>query len=259
MGVAGELFIGGLGVARGYFQRPELTTERFVASPFEEGKRLYRTGDLVRQRRDGTLEFLGRSDFQVKLRGYRIELGEIEFALRQQPEVAEAVVLLRDMQGQKELVAYLVLKSGKSVDYGEMRKRLAERVPEYMTPVSAVFMESFPRLPNGKLDRSKLPAPVDSAQDEDKASHVTAANATEAAIVQVFRGLLRKDGIGREQRFFDMGAHSLLLVQAHDQLRRSVDPNLRLVSLFEYPSVAALAQYIDQKRERSRELVHAGD
>jgi amino acid adenylation domain-containing protein len=259
MGVAGELYIGGRGVAQGYFKRPELTAERFILSPFRDGERLYRTGDLVRQQRDGTLEFLGRSDFQVKLRGYRIELGEIEFALRQQPEIAEAVVMLLDVEGQKELVAYLVLKASKNATHAELRERLRERVPEYMIPANSVVLESFPRLPNGKLDRSKLPAPDSVARDDGKQDYVEAANATEAAIVQVFRGLLKKDGIGREQRFFDMGAHSLLLVQAHDILRRRVDPDLRLVSLFQYPTVAALAQHIDQKKERSSELMHAGN
>ncbi|HEY9126062.1 MAG TPA: amino acid adenylation domain-containing protein, partial [Acidobacteriaceae bacterium] len=259
MGVAGELFIGGDGVAKGYFKRPELTADRFVPSPFQDGERLYRTGDLVRQRRNGTLEFLGRSDFQVKLRGYRIELGEIEFVLRQQPEVAEAVVMLRDVEGQKELVAYLVLKPGKNVSHAELRERLRERVPEYMTPANSVFLESFPRLPNGKLDRGKLPVPAEAEQNETKQGYAEAANATEAAIMQVFRGLLKKESIDRQQRFFDMGAHSLLLVQAHALLQRSVDSGLRLVSLFQYPSVAALAQHVEQKREPSAELTHAGN
>ncbi|HTJ30691.1 MAG TPA: amino acid adenylation domain-containing protein, partial [Acidobacteriaceae bacterium] len=259
IGVAGELFIGGKGVARGYFKRPELTAERFISSPFKDGERLYRTGDLVRQRRDGTLEFLGRSDFQVKLRGYRIELGEIEFALRQQPEVAEAVVMLCDVEGQKELVSYLVFKADKKITHAELRERLRERIPEYMTPATSVILESFPRLPNGKLDRSKLPALKSIEQNDGKQSYAEAENTTEVAIVQVFRRLLKKDSIGREQRFFDMGAHSLLLVQAHDILRRGVDPDLRLVSLFQYPSVAALARHIDEKKERSAELMHAGN
>lgn len=258
MGVAGELYIGGNGVARGYFKRPELTSERFVASPFCEGERLYRTGDLVRQRRDGTLEFLGRSDFQVKLRGFRIELGEIEFALRQQPEVMEAVVLLRDVQGQKELVGYLALRTGQSLSYGDLRVRLRLRLPEYMIPGAAVFLDTFPRLPNGKLDRSKLPAPESVHEAEAHTIVAEPANATEAAIVRVFCDLLKTDRIGVSQRFFDLGAHSLMLVKAHDALRRSVDAELKLVSLFQYPSVAALAQHIDQKRERSAELAHAG-
>jgi amino acid adenylation domain-containing protein len=259
MGVAGELYIGGTGVARGYFKRPELTAERFVTSPFREGERLYRTGDLVRRRRDWTLEFLGRSDFQVKLRGFRIELGEIEFALRQQPEVAEAVVLLREVDGQKELVAYLVLRPGAEAGSAVLRERLRERLPEYMVPGTAVVMEAFPRLPNGKLDRSRLPAPASVQQEDVSVGPAVPATSTEAAILGVFSGLLKRERLGREQRFFDMGAHSLMLVQAHAMLRQSVDPELRLVSLFQYPSVAALALHIDQKRERSAELAHAGN
>ena len=255
-GVAGELYIGGDGVARGYFHRPELTAERFVTATF--GERLYRTGDLVRRRRNGTLEFVGRADFQVKLRGFRIELGEIEHALRQQPEVAECVVLLRDLQGEKELVAYLVLRAGQALPYARLRERLRERLPEYMTPARAVVMTQFPRLPNGKLDRSKLPVP---GVEEDTAVAGPAqeiSNATEAAIARVFRELLHTDRIGVEQRFFDVGAHSLMLVKAHDRLRRELDPELRLVSFFQYPTVAALAQHIEQRRKNAGEIVHAG-
>src|SRR6202012_2626824 len=177
--------------------------ERFIASPFKSGERLYRTGDLVRQRRDGTLVFLGRADFQVKLRGFRIELGEIEFALRQQPEVAECVVLLREDDGQKELVAYLVPKVGRMVVYDELRDRLRERLPEYMTPGAAVILNAFPRLPNGKLDRSKLPAPQASRALPAEVSLSEDASATEAVILRVFRGLLQTDRIGLHQRFFD--------------------------------------------------------
>ena len=263
-GVAGELYIGGSGVARGYFRRPELTAERFIPSPFKSDERLYRTGDLVRQRRDGTLVFLGRADFQVKLRGFRIELGEIEFAFRQQPEVAECVVLLREDEGQKELVAYLVPKPGQTVVYDELRARLRERLPEYMTPGAAVILDAFPRLPNGKLDRSQLPAPQALRAPPAKASQSEAASETEAVILRVFRGLLQSERIGLHQRFFDLGAHSLMLVKAHDALRRELYPELRLVSFFQYPSVAALALHIDQSRgrnleqSRERNLVRSG-
>ena len=225
-GVAGELYIGGSGVARGYFRRPELTAERFIPSPFKSDERLYRTGDLVRQRRDGTLVFLGRADFQVKLRGFRIELGEIEFAFRQQPEVAECVVLLREDEGQKELVAYLVPKPGQTVVYDELRARLRERLPEYMTPGAAVILDAFPRLPNGKLDRSQLPVPQALRAPPAKASQSEAASETEAVILRVFRGLLQSERIGLHQRFFDLGAHSLMLVKAHDALRRELYPEI---------------------------------
>jgi long-subunit acyl-CoA synthetase (AMP-forming) len=266
LGVAGELYIGGEGLARGYFNRADLTSERFVIAPFGDGERLYRTGDLVRRRRDGSFEFLGRADFQVKLRGFRIELGEIEHALRQQPEVAESVVLLRQDRGEKELVAYLVPKPGEIVSYPQVRLRLRERVPEYMVPANAVVMESFPRLPNGKLDRSKLPAPVASVESSqnmlvEHAIHQTL-SPTEATLMKVFRELLHTERIGIEQRFFDIGAHSLMLVKAHDRLRRELDSELRLVSFFQYPSIATLSAHIDQTRSqrsgRSGEMAHAG-
>jgi len=261
IGVAGELYIGGTGLARGYLHRDELTTERFVKASFGDGERLYRTGDLVRRRRDGTLDFLGRADFQVKLRGFRIELGEIEHALRQQPEIAESVVLLREVGGVRELVAYLVLHADELLPYARLRERLRERLPEYMVPAKSVVLKQFPRLPNGKLDRSKLPAPV---ADEAVLAEMTnegpiaGLNPTESTIAEVFRELLHVDKIGVEQRFFDLGAHSLMLVKAHDKLRRELDPELLLVSFFQYPSVSALARHIDQRRMSAGEMVHAG-
>jgi polyketide synthase PksJ len=258
VGVAGELYIGGAGLARGYLNRPELTAERFIMTPFLDGERLYRTGDLVRRRRDGTMDFLGRVDFQVKLRGFRIELGEIEHALRQQPEIAECVVLLSDANGHKELVAYLVLRNGESLSYADLRHRLRERLPDYMVPASSVAMTEFPRLPNGKLDRSRLPAPEAGGFKLPEPGEPRASNATEAVISRVLGELLHAEKIGVDQRFFDLGAHSLMLVRAHDRLRRELDPELRLVSLFQYPSVAALARHIDQRRVGTGETVHAG-
>jgi len=257
-GVAGELYIGGAGLANGYLHRPELTAERFLKAPFHNDERLYRTGDLVRRRRDGMLDFLGRADFQIKLRGFRIELGEIEHALRQQPEVAECVVMLRDDSGQKDLTAYLVLRPGESVSYSRLRQRLRERIPEYMVPTSAVVMDRFPRLPNGKLDRSKLPAPQSQKPSEHSAVADQAMNPTETAIARVLRELLQTDQIGLEQPFFDLGAHSLMLVKAHDRLRRELDSELRLVSFFQYPSIAALAAHIDQRTLHNGEIQHAG-
>jgi acyl-coenzyme A synthetase/AMP-(fatty) acid ligase/acyl carrier protein len=251
-GVAGELYIGGDGLARGYFHRPELTAEKFSIAPFGKGERLYHTGDLVRRRRDGTIEFLGRSDFQVKLRGFRIELGEIEHALRQQPEIAECVVMLHEDTGHKELVAYLVFRPGQRISDAQLRPRLRERIPEYMVPGTTVTLPALPRLPNGKLDRSKLPPPDRTKESAEVSNHQAAPNfsrnATESAIARVFQELLHTDRIGVDQGFFDLGAHSLLLVKAHDKLRRELDPNLRLVSFFQFPSIAALAAHIDQER-----------
>jgi amino acid adenylation domain-containing protein len=257
-GVVGELYIGGDGLARGYFQRPELTADRFGIASFEESERLYRTGDLVRRRRDGTIEFLGRGDFQVKLRGFRIELGEIEHALRQQPEIDECVVLLREDGEQKELVAYVIFRPGQAVSAAQLRNRLRERIPDYMIPGSTVVLHALPRLPNGKLDRSKLPAPDRNKESVESSTHESTLdlsfNETESAIAKVFQELLHTNRIGIDQRFFDLGAHSLLLVKAHDRLRRELDPNLRLVSFFQYPSIAALAAHIDGRRASKIEI-----
>jgi amino acid adenylation domain-containing protein len=257
-GVVGQLYIGGDGLARGYFKRPELTVERFSIAPFGKDERLYQTGDLVRRRRDGTIEFLGRADFQVKLRGFRIELAEIEHALRQQAEIDECVVVLREDGEQKELAAYVVFHPGRAISGAQLRNRLRERIPDYMIPVSTVVLDALPRLPNGKLNRSQLPAP-DRTRDfaegfSQESPHHFSSNATESAITKVFQELLHTNRIGIDQRFFDLGVHSLLLVKAHDRLRRELDPGLRLVSLFRYPSVASLAAHIDGCRTPKVEI-----
>jgi amino acid adenylation domain-containing protein len=257
-GVVGELYIGGDGLARGYFRRPELTAERFSIAPFGKGERLYHTGDLVRRRRDGTIEFLGRGDFQVKLRGFRIELGEIEHALSQQPEIAECVVLLREDGEQKELAAYVVFRPGQVISAAQFRNRLRERIPDYMIPASTMVLDALPRLPNGKLNRSKLPEPDRNKELAEgfsqESPHHRYGNATESAIARVFQELLHTNRIEIDQRFFDLGVHSLLLVKAHDRLRRELDPNLRLVSFFRYPSIAALAAHIDGCRSSKVEI-----
>jgi amino acid adenylation domain-containing protein len=262
IGVVGELYIGGHGLSQGYLNRPELTVERFITASTIHGVRLYRTGDLVRRRRDGTLEFLGRADFQVKLRGFRIELGEIEHALRQQPEIAESVVLLHEDEGQKELVAYIVFRPNGTLPYVRLRQKLRERIPEYMVPASAVILDSFPRLPNGKLDRTSLAAQQAREHSPQELTYQgqfkpDIGNVTEAAIGLVFRELLHADHIDVDRRFFDLGAHSLMLVKAHDRIRRELDPELRLVSFFQYPTIAALATHIDQSRQRAGEMLHA--
>jgi acyl-coenzyme A synthetase/AMP-(fatty) acid ligase len=257
-GVVGELYIGGDGLARGYFQRPELTAERFSIAPFGKGERLYHTGDLVRRRRDGTIEFLGRGDFQVKLRGFRIELGEIEHALRQQPEIAECVVLLRQDGEQKELASYVVFHPGQAISAAQLRHRLRERIPDYMIPGSTMVLDALPRLPNGKLNRSKLPGPDQTKELAERfteeSPHHLSSNATESAIAKVFQELLHTNSIGIDQRFFDLGVHSLLLVKAHERLRRELDPNLRLMSFFRYPSIATLAAHIDECRTPKVEI-----
>lgn len=258
MGVAGELYIGGAGLARGYFKQSELTATRFIENPFAVETRLYRTGDLVRMRRDGLFNFLGRTDFQVKLRGFRIELGEIEHAIRQQPEIYEGVVLLRDSEGEKELVAYVVFRSGETLSSVRLQQRLREKIPEYMVPSSVVVLPSLPRLPNGKLDRSRLPAPEAVKTEAVEVSTMSGGSETELAIAKVFKELLHLQRIDPKKRFFEFGAHSLLLVRAHDRLKRTLYADLQLVSFFHYPSISSLASHVDQSLAKEEAGVHVG-
>jgi acyl carrier protein len=250
VGVAGELLIGGDGLAHGYLNRPELTEEKFVPHPFSDAPnaRLYRTGDLVRRRRDGTLEFLGRLDHQVKLRGYRIELGEIENALRQQPSVQDAVVLLHDVDGERQLVAWMIASDNQRSSGMDLRAALRESLPEYMLPAKFLFLREFPRTPNGKLDRATLPAPDRSAQPRDRAM-VLPRTAVQKSIAAVFCELLHLDEVSVEDNLFDLGAHSLLIVQAHERLKHVFDSELSLVSFFQYPSIGALAGFLEKQQK----------
>ena len=243
LGVAGELYLGGDGLARGYLHRPELTAERFVADPFgAPGERLYRTGDLVRYRHDGQLEFLGRIDHQVKIRGYRIELGEIEAALLEQPGVAEAIVVTcEDGQGGKRLVAYT--GGAQTPDPVALRAQLRACLPEYMVPALFVHLAALPQTPNGKIDRAALPAPGVQRATISRAP----ASATEQQIAALWRELLGVDAVGAEDNFFDLGGHSLLAMQMHARLRECLGRghDLELVDVFSHPSIASLAARID--------------
>ncbi|NUR59075.1 MAG: amino acid adenylation domain-containing protein [Catenulispora sp.] len=240
-GVAGELYLGGVGLARGYLNRPGLTAERFVPDPFgAPGARLYRTGDLARWRREGTLDFLGRADGQVKIRGVRIELGEIEAALRDQPGVADAVVVVReDSPGDKRLVAYTVGEADRSA----LRPALKLRLPDYMVPSAFVRLDTMPLSPNGKLDRRALPAPDVSRSGEG--AYVEPRPGTEALIAAVWREVLGVERIGVDDDFFDLGGHSLLAAQVIAKLRKQVGAGVSVMDLFKYPTIrelAALAQ-----------------
>jgi amino acid adenylation domain-containing protein len=247
IGVAGELHIGGVQVARGYLNRPELTAERFIPDPFrdEPGARLYKTGDLVRYLPDGNIDFLGRLDFQVKLRGFRIELGEIEAVLSQHPAVREAVVLLReDVPGDKRLVAYVVPKSQALLTIGELRAYLKEGLPEYMVPAAFVPLEALPLTPNGKVDRRSLPAPRWECQSEE--AYVAPENELQGIIACIWCELLQVDRVGLDDSFFDLGGHSLLIVQAHRRLSEVTDRELAITDMFRFPTIRTLAQYLIQ-------------
>jgi hypothetical protein len=248
IGAAGELYIGGAGVARGYFGRPELTRDRFVASPFSEDPeaRLYRTGDLVRYRDDGALEFVGRIDGQVKLRGHRIELGEIEAALGAHPAVDECAVALReDAPGRAELVAYVVPRAAHAPPEGlapELRAHLAATLPPAMVPGVFVIQGALPRTPNGKLDRRALPPP--DRPCAKGAAYAAPAGPAEEAIAAVWREILAVDRLGRSDNVFDLGANSLLVMQATSKLQRTLGRDVSLVEMFRFPTVSALATHL---------------
>jgi amino acid adenylation domain-containing protein len=242
-GVAGELHVGGVQVARGYLGRPGLTAERFVADAFgtEPGARLYRTGDLARWRPDGTLEYLGRMDHQVKVRGFRIELGEIEARLREHAAVRECVVLAReDAPGQTRLVAYVV---GEAAGTEVLRAHLGQALPEHMVPAAYVRLDVLPLMPNGKLDRRALPAPGDDDTCAARAYEAPEGH-TEQALAEIWCEVLRVERVGRHDDFFELGGHSLLAVQVVSRVRQVLGVDLPLGELFARPVLQDLAQEV---------------
>jgi acyl carrier protein len=242
IGVIGEIYIGGIGVSRGYLNRPELTVERFIANPFSVGK-IYKTGDLGRWRTDGVIEYLGRNDFQIKLRGFRIELGEIEAALLACPNVREAVVLAReDHVGDKKLVAYLVSKIGATLEAAVLRSELARVLPDYMLPAAYVVLEALPLTHNGKLDRQALPVPDGAATASRQ--YEPAQNPTETAIIELWQTLLNVERVGRNDHFFELGGHSLLAVQLAVRLKDLLGVDIPLRAFFENPILADFVDYV---------------
>jgi natural product biosynthesis luciferase-like monooxygenase protein len=245
VGMAGELWIGGDGVARGYWNRPDLTQDRFRPDPFRPGNRMYRTGDLVRWQADGRLDFLGRADHQIKLRGYRIELGEIEAAIDALPAIRQSVVIAReDVPGSVQLVAYVLADA--VPDEAALKAQLATRLPEHMVPARIVRMESFPLTPNKKLDRKALPAPqMRSAPTILAAAPVT--SGSQARIAAIWSRILGVNGISGQDSFFDLGGHSLLAVQAHREIRDSLGiAKLSITDIFRLPTLKALAAHVDE-------------
>jgi acyl-coenzyme A synthetase/AMP-(fatty) acid ligase/acyl carrier protein len=215
MGVPGELFIGGDGVARGYYKRTDLTAERFLPDPFRDspGARMYRTGDLVRRLSSGDLEFLGRLDGQIKLRGFRIELGEIESVLAQHPSVKQAIVVVReDVPGDKRLVAYLLPNAGGIPAAGQLRTFLLTTLPDYMVPAGFITIAAIPLTPNGKVDRKALPAP-DWANQSRATPYVEPRNATEKQMADIWAEVLRLEKVGINDNLFELGADSLHVFQ----------------------------------------------
>ncbi|HEY0734321.1 MAG TPA: amino acid adenylation domain-containing protein, partial [Herpetosiphonaceae bacterium] len=269
IGSAGELHIGGLGLARGYLRRPELTAEKFIPDRFSDtsGSRLYKTGDLVRQTPDGSIEFLRRVDRQVKLRGFRIELGEIEAALAQHPDVAQAVVIVRDeTRGEKRLVAYVTKEQknkrtkeqenleasgepgsrttgGHPALGSQLREFLAQRLPAYMIPSAFVQIEQFPRTASGKIDWRQLPAP---GRVDREVPLVAPRTALEQALAQIWAEVFGLKQVGIEHNFFELGGHSLAAMQVLARLREQLDQDLTLSILFKAPTIALLAQALER-------------
>jgi acyl carrier protein len=249
LGVVGELFLGGVGLARGYWRRPALSAEKFVPDTLggEPGQRLYRTGDRVRSSRDGTIEFLGRVDFQVKLRGLRVEPGEIEAVLQAHPAIREAVILTLGQGGAMSLAAYVVVtEPGPSED--ELRTWLRERLPDYMVPRDLVILAALPLNPNGKVDRAALAAiPLARSESEEEGQRAPR-RPSEQVMAELWSQLLQVDPVAMDDNFFELGGHSLLATQLLARVRRVFRAELPLRQLFEEPSAAGLVAQIVRLR-----------
>lgn len=244
IGVAGEIYIGGDGVARGYWNRADLTSQRFITDPFSKaaGARLYRSGDAARWCADGTIEFLGRNDGQVKLRGFRVELGEIEAHLRCLAGVRDALVVMHNEAGQKQLIGYLVLQTGAVLEPSRVREALRVRLPDYMIPTAFVGMSALPLTANGKVDRARLPAPerlVHSTQNDAPNTSV------ELAVHEIWREVLKLDHIPRNANFFDIGGNSLLAVQTLARIGTRFAVRVPTALMYESPTIAAIASMLE--------------
>ncbi|GEC88404.1 edeine biosynthesis hybrid PKS-NRPS EdeI [Brevibacillus brevis] len=240
MKITGDLYIAGDAVTRGYFGQPTLTAECYIPHPFKPGQRMYKTGDLARWLPDGRIEYVGRSDFQCKVRGYRIELGEIESALCQHPDITEAVVSVRDTASNPYLSAYYMAKQ--TLDSDELRAMLSKSLPDYMIPHFYTHMSIWPLTPNGKLDRKSLPEP-DALQDKHT-EYQAPATRLEEQVADIWRGVLKREMVGMQDNFFQIGGTSLLLVQVHAKLEQLYPGRVRIADLFAHPTLFGLTNFL---------------
>jgi len=242
VGVAGELYIGGDGLARGYIGQAGLTAQRFVANPFTQGKRLYRTGDRVRWRAGGELEFLGRMDEQVKIRGYRIEPAEVEAALLKHEQVKQALVMVReDEPGEKSLVGYVATGEGTSIEITQVREHLKQQLPAYLIPSAWVVLENLPLTENGKIDRNALPAPLKRAE---ASGYVAPRTPIEKAMAEIWMKILQVEQVGINDNFFDLGGHSLKAMRVITEVRDIFGVEMEPRTVFDAPTIVALCDWI---------------
>jgi amino acid adenylation domain-containing protein len=257
IGVPGELHIGGIGLARGYHNRPDLTAEKFISDPFraEPGARLYKTGDLARYLPNGAIEYLGRIDYQVKVRGFRIELGEIESVLTALPGVREAVVVVReDVPGDKRLVAYLTTHRGEKPKVSELRGMLQAKLPEYMVPSAFSILDPLPLTPSGKVDRQALPAPEKIDLNSEQ-KYIAPATATEQALCRIWCDSLKLARVGTRDNFFDLGGYSLLAVRVLGYINKAFDVRLNVPTFFQNPTIEQLAHVIESHQSGPEQRV----
>ncbi len=259
-GMKGELYIGGEGLSSGYIDRAQMTAERFIPNPYskEPGGRLYRTGDEARFLESGDIEYVGRIDQQVKVRGYRIELGEIEATLSMHPMISEAVVIARvNGSGDKQLVAYVVAQAETTPGVDELRQYVIEKLPEYMRPAAYVMLEKMPLTASGKLDRRALPE-ASEQRPQQEARYVAARSELEKKIAVVWEEVLGIEKVGVYDNFFDLGGHSLLMVELHSKLREVTGSNISMLEMFQYPTINSLTQYLNQKESKtvSHQIIH---
>jgi acyl-coenzyme A synthetase/AMP-(fatty) acid ligase/acyl carrier protein len=243
IGVSGELYVGGAGVARGYWNRPELSESRFLADPFQPGARIYRTGDIGRFRPDGNIELLGRADRQIKLRGFRIEPAEVERPLRMHASVREAVVGVRTVGTDTSLIAWLTLQNGCALNAAEASTYLSHCLPRFMVPQHWLFLDSLPLTPDGKADFAALPDPKPAARPDDSAP-VAAPSTLERRVRGIWEELLPVRPVGLHQNFFEIGGHSLLAARLTVRLSAELGVDVPLADVFNHPTVSELARAI---------------